>query len=50
MTEVEEQQVFAGMELPEGASPEYIRMMIESMRETLANARHNTQVLEGKEA
>lgn len=47
----DEQQAFDGMEdlYPEGASAEYIKMMLEAMRETLAAARHNTRVLEGRE-
>jgi hypothetical protein len=49
-TDPDEQQVFAGMDVPEVASPDYVRAMIEAMRETLAAARHNTRVLEGKES
>ena len=46
----DEQQVFDGMDMPEGASPEYVRVIIESMRATLAAARHNTRILQGKES
>ena len=48
----DDQQVFAGMEAlcPDTASPDYVRAMIEAMRATLAAARHNTRVLNGKEA
>ncbi len=49
MTDPDEQQVFDGMDMPEGASPDYVRVMIEAMRATLADARHNTRVLQGKE-
>jgi len=48
----DEQQVFDGMaDLDDGsASPEHVKIMLEAMRETLAAARHNTRVLQGKES